>query len=90
MSWKIWYILIWILLIIGWGIDGLALANAETFGILSLSLVLISVVRGREQTRLHQNPEKVSPFDTRADLDWTKNLRLRRNLDISPQKYSLS
>ena len=75
---------------IGWGINGLALANAETFGIFFLSRVLISVVRGREQARLHQNLEKVSPIDTRADLDWTKNLRLTRNLDISPRKYSLS
>jgi hypothetical protein len=50
---------------IGRGFNGLALANAETFGIFFLSDILISVVRGREQARLHQNPEKVLPLSIR-------------------------
>jgi len=90
MNWRIWYNLILIVLTTGRGINGFTLSNAETFGILFLSDVLTSVVRGREQPRLHQNPEKVSPIDTRANLDWTKNLRLTRKLDIYPRKYSLS
>jgi len=63
MSWRIWYVLVWIVLIIGWSINGLTLANAETFSNTFLSRVLISVVRGCEQTWLHQNPEKVSRVD---------------------------
>ena len=78
------------MLIIGGGVDGLALADAETFGMKICREVLMSVVLGRKQARLHQNPQKVSSYESLANLDSTRNLELTRNLDTSRRRYNQS